>query len=191
MSHKPSFEHVSMQLMMEEKAPTPEALRRWQELYPDYRFSLEEFFALWAMELEAPEVPEQEGEAAEAGISEKGMKYAMETLRQQGRLITDESLGNLKPTDQLVLTAVHLLRGRGDVADISDKVEEMGREMSLGTVLMALSRLEERGFVESRHADPATEPEHAHYYLITIAGERALAHARAIGDTEGILGDLA
>src|SRR5581483_5884480 len=118
MSDKPSFEHVSMELMMEEKAPTPEALRRWQKLYPDYRYSLEDFFQLWAMELKASEEQEEqegEGEVGEDRMSEKAMKYAMETLRKQKRLITDESLGKLNPNHQLVLSAVHLLRGRGDV----------------------------------------------------------------------------
>ena len=53
-----------------------------------------------------------------------------------------------------------LLRGSGRAANITDKVSEMsGKEVLLASTFMSLDRLERKGLVESRRANPETEPE--------------------------------
>ena len=88
-----------------------------------------------------------------------------------------------------------LLRGSGRAANITDKVSEMsGKEVLLASTFMSLDRLERKGLVESRPANPETEPEHTgrRYFMATMAGERALAYARATSRTvDGLLGGLA
>ena len=88
-----------------------------------------------------------------------------------------------------------LLRGSGRAANITDKVSEMsGKEVLLGSTFMSLDRLERKGLVESRYANPETEPEHndKRYFLVTMAGERALAYARANSPAvDGFLSGLA
>lgn len=88
-----------------------------------------------------------------------------------------------------------LLRGSGRAANITDKVSEMsGKEVLLASTFMSLDRLERKGLVESRRANPETEPEHTgrRYFMATMAGERALAYARATSRiVDGLLGGLA
>ena len=88
-----------------------------------------------------------------------------------------------------------LLRGSGRAANITDKVSEMsGKEVLLASTFMSLDRLERKGLVESRRANPETEPElkGRRYFMATMAGERALAYARATSRTvDGLLGGLA
>ena len=105
------------------------------------------------------------------------------------------SVEKLRPFDQLVLAAVFLLRGSGWVTNITDKVSEMyGKEVLLASTFGSLDRLERKGLVELRDANPETEPEHEgrQYVMVTMAGERALAYARATSRTvDGLLGGLA
>ena len=64
----------------------------------------------------------------------------------------------------------------------------------LGSTIGSLGKLEKKGLVESRRANPETEPEHTgrRYFMATMAGERALAYARATSRTvDGFLGGLA
>lgn len=195
MSQKPSFDYVSMLVMMEESAPTEEALRRWQALYPDYHLSLQEFFEIWRMEEEmAAEAPEDE-EAIEKAVEErtsKAVAWAMETLRKQGRVIPDDYIAQIGRFEQFVLAAVDELDGRGNAVDILEKVSEAtGKDVLLASVLKALDGLKNKYCLEWRYADPVTEPENEgiRYFMITIAGERSLAHAVAASRASDLLGD--
>ena len=194
MLEHPSFEAIVHELMLEETTPSYEALVRWQQRYPKYRDSLAEYFADWAMDRELPP-PEVEAEIDENALVQKGVDYAMDMLRRQDGFIPKTSVETLKPFDQLVLAAVFLLRGSGRAANITDKVCEMsGKEVLLASTFMSLDRLERKGLVESRCANPETEPEHTgrRYFMATMAGERALAYARATSRiVDGLLGGLA
>ena len=165
-------------LLLEEPAPTDEALARWSERYPQYRENLAEFFAAWAMQ-ETETGPEPDTD--EDRIVQQSVNHAMDILRRQGRLTPAEAVQLLKPYDQLVLTAVWMLGGRGYAVTIAEKVSEMqGKRALLGSIHISLDRLERRALVLSRKADPVSEPEHEHrrYFTVTMAGARALAHAK-------------
>jgi PadR family transcriptional regulator, regulatory protein PadR len=192
MSEKLTFEDILNELMLEEPEPTHAALLRWQGRYPQYRNELAEFFATWAIQRDSPE---PEPEIDEEWIVQQGVSHAMEILGRQGRLISPDSIGPLDELEQLVLTAVYLLHGRGYIVSITDKVSEMaGKEVLLGSAFAALSRLENHGLVLSRHSDPETEPEGKtrRYFAITLTGERALALARETSKRlTDLLGDFA
>jgi hypothetical protein len=178
MSEKMSFEDVLDELMLEEPKPTYEALVRWCGRYPEYRNELEQFFATWGVQSELP----QQVEIDEERLVEKGVNHAMEILRRQGRLIPKDSIEPLQPFDQLVLTAVDLLQGEGNAARITNRVSEIARrEVMLGSVFAALARLEKSNLLSVWYTDPETEPEgeSRQHFAITLAGERALAHAVA------------
>jgi hypothetical protein len=175
-----SLDDVLAMLMLEEHAPTDEALARWSERYPQYREDLAGFFETWAM-TENQTGPEPDTD--EDRIVEQSVEHAMEILRQQGRLAPVEPVKSLAPYDDLVLTAVYLLGGRGYPVTIAQKVSEMsGKHSLLGPVLVSLSRLEDQGLVLSRPANPETEPENTtrEYFTVTMAGFRALAQAKEV-----------
>ena len=173
MSKDLSFEAILHALMLEEPTPSYEALTRWQQLYPKYRDSLAEYFVEWAMDLELPH-PGPEAEIDEDALVKKGVDYAMDILRREDGFIPKTSVEKLSPFNQLVLTAVVLLRGAGGLSEISDKVSEMsGKRVVLGTTIGSLGRLESNGLVESRRQNASQ------YFVATMAGERALAYARA------------
>ncbi len=178
MTRNESFDDVLNMLLLEESAPTDEALARWSERYPQYREDLADFFATWAMQ---DNRTEPEPDTDEDWIVEQSVNHAMEILRRQGRLAPAEAIVSLDPYDQLVLTAVYLLGGRGYPAIITEKVGEMSEKRALlGSVFVSLNRLEDKGLVLSRPADPETEPETTarRYFTVTMAGARALAHAK-------------
>jgi hypothetical protein len=50
------------------------------------------------------------------------VKYAVDIAHRQGRLVPAEAVESLRPFDQLVLTAVYLLRGAGYSVNITDRV---------------------------------------------------------------------
>ena len=178
MTRNESFDDVLNMLLLEEPAPTDEALARWSERYPQYRENLAEFFAAWAMQ-ETETGPEPDTD--EDRIVQQSVNHAMEILRRQGRLTPAEAVESLKPNDQLVLTAVWVLGGRGYAVTIAEKVSEMqGKRALLGSIHISLDRLERRALVLSRKADPVSEPEHEHrrYFTVTMAGARTLAHAK-------------
>jgi PadR family transcriptional regulator, regulatory protein PadR len=178
MSRNESFDEILNMLLLEESAPTGEALARWSERYPEHRQGLADFFATWAMP-ENQTGPEPDTD--EDRIVEESVKRAMATLERQGRLAPVEAGQSLRLHDQLVLSAVWLLGGRGYPAAIAEKVGEMeGKTGMLGSVQMSLDRLQAKALVLSRPADPVSEPENPHrrYFTVTMAGTRALAHAR-------------
>jgi hypothetical protein len=179
MTRNESFDDVLTMLMLEEHAPTDEALARWSERYPQYREDLAEFFKIWAMQENSTE---PEPDTDEDWIVEQSVNHAMAILERQGRLAPVQPAPSLRDYDQLVLTAVYLLGGRGYPVNIMLKVEEMqGKSPLLGSVLMSLDSLQRKGLILSRRPDPVSEPENAekrHYFTVTIAGSRALAYAK-------------
>jgi hypothetical protein len=180
MTRNESFDDVLTMLMLEESAPTDEALARWSERYPQYREDLAGFFKTWGM-TENRSGPEPDTD--EAWIVEQSVKHAMAILQRQGRLDPVKLVQQLAPYDDLVLTAVYLLGGRGYHSAITKKVGEMsGKQALLGSVFTSLNRLEDKGLVLSRPADPESEPENStrRYFTMTMAGARALAHAKEV-----------
>jgi hypothetical protein len=180
------FEDVLHELMLEEAAPDYATLRKWQERYPEWHDSLAEYFAAWAIQSEPID---DEPEIDEEAIAQKIMARAMNMLREQGRLIPRDHVEPVQPFDQAVLAAIYVLRGEGDASDIADKITDMqGSEASLGATLMSLSRLEEKGLIETWKSGEKNRK----HFNITIAGERALAYAQETSRVvTGLLGDLA
>ena len=86
-----------------------------------------------------------------------------------------DSLGQF---EQLVLTAVLLLRDRAYGVTIQTKVAELAqpKAISLGAVYITLDRLEDKGFLSSWLSDPTPErggrPKRC--YQLLAPGERAL-----------------
>src|ERR1051326_3684706 len=105
-----SYQDVLDALMLEEPVPTYAALERWQKLYPDYGPALADFFATWAIQQDWPQDPP---EIDEERIARKGVAHAMEILRRQRRVVSKETVELLTAFEQLTLTAVEQLQGRG------------------------------------------------------------------------------
>ena len=79
--------------------------------------------------------------------------------------------------EQLVLTAVTLLRDKGYTLTIHKKVEELsGKRVNLGSVYVTLDRLEDKGYLASWLADPTPERggRRKRFYRLLEAGGRAL-----------------
>ena len=176
-----TFEDVLDELMLEEPKPDYEALVRWQQRYPKFRDQLADFFATWGVQAYrvqfAPETP-IDGEK----LVKRGVEHAMEILRRQGRIIPKTEVATLEPFDQLVLTAIYLLFGDAYVVNITERVSRMlGQEVLLASTFESLDRLEQRDLILGRDADPETEPggKTRRYFTVTLAGERALAAAKA------------
>ena len=180
MTEKLSFDDVLDDLMLEEETPSYEALVRWQERYPQYRKELADFFATWAIQEAHAQLPDRT-DIDEEKLVKRGVEYAMEILRKQGRLVPDAPVRSLQPFDQLVLTAVYLLRGQGYAVNITGKVGEMSETApTLGSILMALDRLEEQHLVSSWVDESGNEPagKARRYFRVTLLGEKALAYAK-------------
>src|SRR5438876_7078512 len=144
MSQNLSFDDVLDDLMLEEETPSHEALVRWQKRYPQYRKQLADYFAAWAIQ-EAYAAGQQRTHIDEEKLVQRGVDYAMETLRKQGRLLPADYNPSVNPFDQQVLAAVYALHGQGYPVNIGEKVGEMsGSRPMLGTVLMSLNRLESK-----------------------------------------------
>ena len=184
-----TFEDVLDELMLKESSPSYETLVKWTNRYPQYRDALADFFATWALQDARAQLPQQV-HIDEDRLVEKGVNYAMEILRRQGRVLPAGAIESLEPFDQLVLTAIYLLRGEAYSLNITERVSEMsGQEVLLGSTFLALEGLEKRSLISPRPADPETEPENLGrlYFTVTLAGERALAHAK---QTAKLLADL-
>jgi PadR family transcriptional regulator PadR len=85
--------------------------------------------------------------------------------------------------EQLVMTAILSLRDEAYGVSIHAKVEEMSRPKgaSLGAVYVTLDRLEDKGLVSSRLADPTPERggRAKRFYRLEALGERALQESAA------------
>jgi len=93
-------------------------------------------------------------------------------------MVTADGLG---PFQQLVMLAVLRLEGAAYGARIQREIEETaGRSVSIATVYVTMERLEQRGFVESRLADPTPVRggKSKRYYTLTPSGLDALREAR-------------
>ena len=168
------WEDVLDALMLEENEPSHEALLRWSERYPQYRQALKEFFATWAIQKYRPD---SEPAIDEESIVEEGVNHVMDTLHRQGRLISPQAVPPLAEYDQLVLTAIYLLRGEGAPATITMKVSDIsGKQALLGSVFVSLNRLETQGLAVSRYPNP--EDTTTRHFTVTMLGERALAAAK-------------
>jgi len=186
MTRNVSFEDVLDALMLEEPTPNYATLLRWSERYPQYREALAQFFATWAIQADQP----QRVALDEDRLVEKGVSHALEILRRQGRVEPKAAIEWLPPFDQLVLTATHLLRDQGDCLNIARKVSEIsGTNVRCGSTSLSLGRLEAWRLVSSRISDPKTEPDGTtrRYFMVTIAGERALAQVK---ETSKLLGNF-
>jgi DNA-binding PadR family transcriptional regulator len=184
-----SLEEILDQLMLEEPKPSYEALLRWIERYPKYRQELTDFFAIWGVQSYLPPA-----DIDEDAIVQKGVDHAMAILRKQGRILSKEEIeAPLQPLDQLVLAAIYMLHGQGYSVNITEKVSEMsGKHVLLASVFGALSRLERRYFVSAWRPETEHDGAARRYFAITIAGERALAHARETSQVlDRLLGDFA
>ena len=190
------FEHVIHDVMYEGDSSNA-ALQRWQERYPYYRHSLTQFFNEWALQKLYADLPDDDElpDVDEERLVQDGVAFAIEVLQSQGRLLPITPVQLPEPFDQLVLTAIYLLHGKADAVGIAEGVSGMSnREVFVGSMYVALDRLENQGLVRGVDADPACEPDGnpRRYFTVTLAGERALALAKqrstAIAD---FLGDFA
>ena len=88
--------------------------------------------------------------------------------------------------EQLVLTAILVLRDNAYGVTIHEKVEQLAepKEISLGAVYVTLDRLEDKGLVKSWMSDPTPERggRAKRFFQLEPRGERALQEAaRASG----------
>ena len=175
-------------VMLEESRPSRLALLRWQKRFPQYSQDLADFFKTWALQDIREESPDQVV-VDEDKLAAKGVSEGLEMMRRQGRIVPIRQNESLKPLDQLVLTAVQLLRFASHEVEITVTVSQLaGRRILLGSTSLALERLERKGLVSARTfaEDGETENEATQYFTITLAGERALeqavATAQAVAD---------
>ena len=182
MTERITFEDVLDELMLEEPKPDYEALVRWQNRYPQYRDQLADFFATWGVQKYLAESGVSEPDIDEEKLVKRGVEHAMEILRRQGRIIEKTEVATLEPFDQLVLTAVYLFFGDAYVVNVTKRISEMfDQEVLLADTFESLDRLEQRDLILGRDADPEAEPggKTRRYFTVTLAGERALATAKA------------
>jgi DNA-binding transcriptional ArsR family regulator len=185
------YEDVLNEVMLAEDTPSHAALIRWTDRYPDYAEDLTKFFATWAMQAVQPGEPGIDEEK----IVQRTVSRGLDILRRQGRLIeTAPAVEPLAPLDQLVLSAIDVLHGEADLVSVTKRVEEMsgGKVLPASTVL-SLSRLEDRGLIQSwAEREDESGEEVRQYYSVTLAGERAWAHAKETAKVRGdLLGDFA
>jgi PadR family transcriptional regulator, regulatory protein PadR len=91
-----------------------------------------------------------------------------------------ESVG---PFEQIILTAILSLRDEAYGVTIHAKAAELAepRKISPGAVYVTLDRLEDKGLISSRLADPTPERggRSKRYYRLEALGERALEESAA------------
>ncbi len=186
-----SFDEILELLVQQESSPSYAALRKWQDRYPKYKKHLTQYFTTWSRQENnpTPSVIDKERLAAE------GKKRSMDILRRQGRIVPDDQVEPLSQFDQLVLTAVYLLHGQGDTASITEQVSEMsGQKVSQEATSLALGGMLQRFLIDCWVPDTEIEPEveNTRYFIATMTGERALAHAKATSKiVADFLGDFA
>ena len=85
--------------------------------------------------------------------------------------------------EQVVLLAVAHLHGRGYGVGVQEEIERRsGREVAVGSVYAALSRMDEQGLLESWEGDPLPRRggRARRYFRLTPAGAVALEQSRAM-----------
>jgi hypothetical protein len=174
------LEHVLDAFMTEEPTPRYEALRRWQDRYPEYRRDLADFYMTWLVQSVQAESPDQ-AVIDEDKLADRMVNYVMNIVRRPDAPAQKAAIGTMTAFDEIVLTAVYLLHGQGEDMAITDKVTAMqGDETNLGAIFESLSRLQRNGFIWPWNSDPKTEADGTskRYFTVMLAGERALAEAR-------------
>ena len=192
---KITFDDLMIQVLMEEDRPTPEALKRWTERFPQFRKELAENFEAWR-QLEELSNTGPELEIDEEQIVAKTVAYALEELRRQGRIIEDDApIPALTLTDQIVLAAVFIFHGKGEAIALTDRVKQLlGQDVLIATVLAALDRLAAQHLISASSSDPRSESDSKsrRYFAITLFGERTLALAKETSrEVAGFLGEYA
>src|SRR5437879_1185351 len=91
------------------------ALLRWQQHYPKFRDRIAEFFATWKVQKLYEDLDVPEPDVDEDALVHKGVAYAMDILRRQGRLLPETPAELPEPFEQLMMTAVYLLQLHGVV----------------------------------------------------------------------------
>ena len=84
---------------------------------------------------------------------------------------------SLGPFEQIVLTAVLLLREKAYGLSVWDKTSELsGKRVNIGSIYVTLDRLEDKGYITTWLADPTPERgwRAKRYVRVEAAGERAL-----------------
>lgn len=123
--------------------------------------------------------PEEMDAACERNLQR--LQATVEAMKEAQAKAEEEPIEKLRPFEHLVLTAAYLLRGEGYTITILHKMNEMSqKETNLGSLYVALDRLEDRGLVKTWLADPTPERggRRKRFVAVTAKGERALAHAR-------------
>ncbi len=116
------------------------------------------------------------------------MKRLREAAEEYAEALKTVEAGNIRKiefsdereVDQLVLAAIHLLRGEGYSLSIADMVNELApKQVRLGAIVRALDRLSLGGLIASWSDGPARDNDvRSTRFKLTEAGERALAKAR-------------
>ena len=188
MTEEKTLEDIFKQLLLEESTPNKATMVKWQRLYPQYSRELADFCLTWAVQEMRAKAPNQVA-VNEDKLAVKSVARALEVMRGQGRIVNKAPVESLGPFDELVLTAVYLMHGAGDVPGITEKVDDMsGRHNLMGSIYVSLSRLERKRLVNSQLVGADDEQ----YFAITLDGERALTHAKEQSKTiSDFLGDFA
>ena len=83
--------------------------------------------------------------------------------------------------EELVMLTVGVLYGNAYGVSIKDEIEKrQSRQVSVGALQSALSRLEEKGFLRSHEGDESQERagRPRRYFVITAYGKKALEYMR-------------
>jgi DNA-binding PadR family transcriptional regulator len=83
--------------------------------------------------------------------------------------------------EELVMLTVGVLYDNAYGVSIKDEIEtRLSRQVSVGALQSALSRLEEKGFLKAREGDGTQERagRPKRYFMITAYGKKALEHMR-------------
>ena len=83
--------------------------------------------------------------------------------------------------EEIVLLTVGILHGNAYGVSIKDEIESrIHRKVSVGALQTTLRRLEKKGFVTAKHADPSPlrggRPKL--YFTMTVSGKKALDYQR-------------
>ncbi len=90
---------------------------------------------------------------------------------------------NLGELEELVMLSVAILFDNAYGVVIKKEIEERsGRSITISTVHSVLSRLEEKGYVNSRYdgATPERGGRRKHLFTLTVSGEKVLSEAREL-----------
>lgn len=85
--------------------------------------------------------------------------------------------------EEIVLLTVGVLHGNAYGVTIKTEIESrIHREVSVGALQVTLRRLEKKGFLTSKHADPAAARggRPRLYFTLTAYGKKALTHSREV-----------